>query len=67
MSALFSAPTPPAPPPPAPERDDKAVQDAALQERLRRARARGRAANILTGGQGVTDPLQSARKRLLGQ
>jgi hypothetical protein len=67
MSSLFSAPKIPAPPPPAPERDDKDVQDAALKERLRRSRARGRAANILTGGQGVAEPLQAARKRLLGE
>lgn len=67
MSALFSAPTPPAPPPPTPGTDDAAAREAALQERLRRARARGRAANILTGGQGVASPLQTARKRLLGE
>lgn len=67
MGALFTSPRTPAPPPAAPERSDKEVQAAALQERLRRSRARGRASNILTGGQGVTGPLQATRKRLLGE
>jgi hypothetical protein len=67
MAGFSSSPTPPPPPPPPPERTDAEVQDAALQERLRQARARGRAANILTGGEGVTDPAPVARKRLLGE
>ena len=69
MSGLFSSPSPPPPPPPPPppERDDAAVQEAALQERLRRARARGRSANILTSGQGLTGVAPTARKRLLGE
>jgi len=66
MCGFSSSPTPPPPPPP-PERDDAEVQEAALKERLRTARARGRAANILTGGQGVTEPTPSVRKRLLGE
>lgn len=66
MGGFSSSPTPPPPPAP-PERDDAEVQEAALQERLRQARARGRAANILTGGQGVTDPVPTARKKLLGE
>lgn len=68
MSGLFSSPSPPPPPPPPPpKRDDKEVQEAALKERLRRARAAGRAANILTGGRGITAPLEATRKRLLGE
>lgn len=69
MSGLFSSPSPSAspPPPPPPKRDDKEVQDAALKERLRLARARGRRANILTGGRGVTEEALTAQKRLLGE
>lgn len=66
MGGFSSAPTP-APPPPPPARDNGEVQEAALQERLRQARARGRSANILTGGQGVTEAVPAARKRLLGE
>lgn len=67
MGGFSSSPTPPPPPPEPAERTDAEVQEAALQERLRQARARGRAANILTGGQGVTEPTPSVRKRLLGE
>ncbi len=69
MSGLFSSPSVPTPPPPPepPEKSDVDVQEAALQERLRRARQRGRAANILTGNQGVTGDAPVARKTLLGE
>ena len=76
MSGLFSAPSAPPPPPPPPlppapaDASPSTVaegQDAAVQERLRRARAAGRSANILTGGQGLAEPLQTTRKRLLGE
>ena len=70
MSGLFSSPSPPPPPPqaPPPEKGDAEVQEAALQERLRLARQRGRAANILTGAQGVTDAAPTgAKKTLLGE
>lgn len=69
MGGLFSSPAPPpappAPPPP-PTRADEDVQDAALQERRLRAKARGRASTILTSGQGVVDEVQPASSRLLG-
>ncbi len=67
MAGFSSSPKPPPPPPPPPQRSDEEVQQAALQERLRQARARGRAANILTGGEGVTAPAPASRKRLLGE
>jgi hypothetical protein len=53
MAGFSSSPTPPPPPPPPPVRSDAEVQEAALQERLRQARVRGRSANILTGGEGA--------------
>lgn len=67
MAGFSSSPKPPPPPPPPPERSDAEVQEAALRERLRQSRARGRAANILTGGEGVTEPTPTTRKRLLGE
>jgi hypothetical protein len=67
MAGFSSSPTPPPPPPPPPVRSDAEVQEAALQERLRQARVRGRSANILTGGEGVTGPAPVARKKLLGE
>lgn len=69
MSGLFSSPSAPTPPPPPepPEKSDAEVQEAALQERLRRARQRGRAANILTGNQGVTGDAPAVQKTLLGE
>ena len=48
-----------------PTRSDAEVQEAALQERRRRANARGRASSILTSGQGV-ESAPTAKVRLLG-
>lgn len=67
MAGFSSSPKPSPPPPPPPARSDAEVQEAALQERLRQSRVRGRAANILTGGEGVTAPAPATRKRLLGE
>lgn len=66
MSFGGSTPKPPPPPPPAPTIDDKEVQQAGVDERKRRLAARGRAANILTSGQGVQGPAPSAAQQLLG-
>ena len=68
MGGLFSSPSPPPvePAPPPPTRSDKDVQEAALRERQRRAKATGRAQTILTSGQGVTDEVTPAAKTLLG-
>ena len=67
MSAIFAkppAPLPPAPPPPTP--DDPAVE-AARKRAQRAARlAKGRAATILTGGQGLTGDTSATKKTLLG-
>ena len=56
------APIIPAPP----TRSDEEVQAAALRIRRQRAGAQGRASTILTGGQGVTDEIESRPKVLLG-
>jgi len=74
MGAIFSKPSPPPapppPPPPSPVAEDPAVR-ASTNEQLRRAQAaqrniRGRAATLLTGGQGVTGGSNLARRALLG-
>lgn len=61
-----STPAPPAPPP-VPTLSDPAVTNAARQEQLNAARARGRAATILTGGMGAGSAPPVAAKILLGQ
>jgi hypothetical protein len=60
-----SIPAPPPPPPP-PTQSDAEVQDAALSARRRNALARGRSANILTGGQGVLSTDTTSSATLLG-
>ena len=69
MGGLISPKKPkaPPPPPPPPEKDDEEVQAAATAERERQRKARGRASNILTGGDGLTTGARTARKRLLGE
>lgn len=51
------APSAPAPLPPLPEREDPAVIESREKLRLSEKRRKGRAASILTGGQGVEDDL----------
>jgi hypothetical protein len=66
---MFSAPSIPAAPAPAPKIDDASVQQAALAERQRAARAKGRASTMLTGGEGDTTGAPVAKpvlKELLG-
>lgn len=55
---------PPAPPPPTQE--DPAVEEARRREIIAAQRARGRAATILTSGQGVADDAPGARRMLMG-
>jgi len=50
-----------------PGKSDAEVQGEALAERRRRRSARGSAATILTGSQGVTETANTATKRLLGE
>ncbi len=68
MSAIFSKPSPPALPPlpPPPEPADPDVE-AARKRALAAARnAKGRAATILTGGQGLSGDAPVNKKTLLG-
>lgn len=65
---MFGGGSPTPPPVQAPPTlSDPAVAQAARQEQLNSARARGRAATLLTGGMGVTAPAPIAQKQLLGQ
>jgi hypothetical protein len=61
-------PSPPkvAPPIPAPKLDDPAVLEAQRRELALAARARSRAATVLTGGMGDTSIAPAAIKTLLG-
>lgn len=60
-------PLPPPPPPPRPTVDNKAAElEAAAQEARRRSASTGRASDMLTGGKGVDDDLETAKKKLLG-
>ena len=65
----FFAPSPssvPLPPPPA-KREDPAVEEARRRQIIAARQARGRAATILTGGEGDVSPVPAARKALLGE
>ncbi len=62
-----SQPSPPPPPPPAPTREDPEVEQARRQAQTDARRQRGRAATVITGGQGTTQQAPVRTKRLLGQ
>jgi len=69
MGGFFSAPSPSPPPAPAPvpSKDDPAVEEARRKELIAAQKARGRAASILTGGEGDTTDAPVTQKRLLGE
>lgn len=67
--SFFSAPKAPAlppPPPPPPEKNDPSVLDARRREIEAASKAKGRKATLLTGGEGVEEAGNVARKTLLG-
>lgn len=69
MGGFLGGSSPPPPPaaPAAPTFSDPAVTNAAREEQINAARARGRAATLLTGGQGqATGAAPTAQKFLLG-
>lgn len=55
------------PPPPVPQVTDPAVEDAARRARQAEGKRKGRRSTLLTGGQGVTEDANVAKKTLLGQ
>ena len=67
MGNLFGSPPPPPPPPPmTPTLASPDVNAAARQQAVDAAQADGRAATILTSGQGDTSAAPVAKKTLLG-
>jgi hypothetical protein len=68
MSAVFSKPSPPPLPqlPLSPTLDDPAVEEARKGAQIAARNARGRAATILTGGQGLVGDVPVNKKTLLG-
>jgi hypothetical protein len=56
----------PAPMSPPPTQEDPAVEEARRREIIQAQRARGRAATILTSGQGVAEDAPTARRMLMG-
>jgi hypothetical protein len=67
MGGLFGGSTPaPVAPAASPTLSDAAVTNAARQEQITAARTRGRAATILTGGQGTTTAAPTQAKVLMG-
>lgn len=67
MGGLFGGDTPtPEPIPEPPSRSDAEIQSAALDARMRRASATGRAETILTSGQGVDEDKSTKVTKLLG-
>jgi hypothetical protein len=57
----------PTPPPPAVTQQEQSVLESRDRERRRAMSAAGRQSTFLTGGQGVTAPVATATKTLLGQ
>lgn len=66
MGGMFSSPKlpTPQPPPPPPGKSDEEVRSAELEDRRRRAAAKGRQSTILTGAQGVEDQGAGGKKML---
>jgi hypothetical protein len=61
-----AAPKLPPPPPPVPTIEDPAVTAAAEQARIAAEKRKGRAATLITGGQGDTSTPNIARPEALG-
>lgn len=69
MGKLLGGSKPKAPPPPPPPPTEESAADKlakeANEQRIRAGTA-GRASTMLTGGEGVEEDVQTAKKRLLG-
>ena len=67
MTGMFKSPTPPLPKPvPVPKEDDPAIEEARRKEVIAARKANGRAATLLTGGEGVQTLANVQRNSLLG-
>lgn len=66
MSGFFGAPKMPAQTPP-PTLEDPAIAQARAKEQQAALKAKGRAATVITGGEGDTSEAPIQRKRLLGE
>lgn len=69
VKSIFGGSKPKAPPPPPPPpTEDSAAEKLAREanEQRMRAVAAGRASTMLTTGEGVTEELNTAKKKLLG-
>lgn len=69
VKSIFGGSKPKAPPPPPPPpTEDSAAEKLAREanEHRMRAGAAGRASTMLTTGEGVTEELNTAKKKLLG-
>lgn len=69
FTSIFRGPSlPPPPPPPVfPETDSLQIKQREAEAKSAARRRRGRRATILTSGLGVTDPVASTKKSLLGE
>ena len=65
MGGIFRRPKPPPPPPPPPA--PAPTPDAGLAARKKERQRYSRRKNIFTGGQGVDEEAEIAKKTLLGQ
>ena len=65
-SIFGGAKAPKAPAPPPPPKDDSAAVEAAAKDQRIRAASGGRASTMLTGGEGVEEGVETAKKKLLG-
>jgi hypothetical protein len=69
VKSIFGGSKPKAPPPPPPPPTEVSAAPglkAAADEQRMRAGAAGRASTMLTGGEGVKDDVETAKKKLLG-
>jgi len=66
MSAVFGKPSPPPPAPLPPTPEDPVVEAARKRAQRAAQHTKGRAATILTGGQGLTGDMPINKKTLLG-
>lgn len=69
MGGILSTPKTPAAPAPVqvPTREDPEVEEARRRAKVALSKSKGRAATILTGGEGLTGDAPTTKKTLLGE